>query len=230
MDLTTRYLGLTLNSPLVASAGPVTGEVDNIRRLEDLGAGAVVLPSIFEEQITHEEKLLKQLSATGTDSYSESLTFFPSATTYSLDPDRYLELLRRSAQAVDVPVVASLNCITGRGWIKYARQLEQAGASALELNIYFIPADPSSSGIEVENRYVSILEVVKQTVKIPVAVELSPYFSSTAHMAAKLSEAGADGLVLFNRFYEPDIDLVRLARFTISSSARPPKSACRSFG
>jgi len=211
MDLTTSYLGLTLNSPLVAGAGPVTGKVDNIRRLEDLGAGAVVLPSIFEEQIAHEEKLLEQLSATGTDSYSESLTFFPSATTYSLDPDRYLELLRRSAEAVDIPVVASLNGTTGQGWINYARQLEQAGASALELNIYFIPADPGSSGIEVENRYVSILEMVKQTVKIPVAVKLSPYFSSTAHMAAKLSEAGADGLVLFNRFYEPDIDLARLA-------------------
>jgi dihydroorotate dehydrogenase (fumarate) len=211
MDLTTRYLGLTLKNPLVASAGPVTAKVDNIRRLEDFGAGAVVLPSIFEEQIAHEERLLEQLSATGVDSYSESLTFFPAAAAYKIDSNRYLELLHRSAQAVDIPVVASLNGVTGHGWVSYASQLEEAGADALELNIYFIPADPASSGIEVENRYVSILKMVKQAVKIPVAVKLNPYFSSAANMAAKLSEAGADGLVLFNRFYEPDIDLVRLA-------------------
>lgn len=211
MDLKTRYLGLSLKSPLVASAGPITNEVDNIRRLEDLGTGAVVLPSIFEEQIEQEEQRLERLAATGLDSYAEALSYFPAATSYSIAPARYLETLRRAVEAVDIPVIASLNGITGHGWVSYARQIEEAGADALELNIYFIPADLSMSGPQVERRYLTILKEVKQAVDIPVAVKLNPYFSAIGHMASQLVDGGADGLVLFNRFYQPDIDLTKLA-------------------
>jgi dihydroorotate dehydrogenase (fumarate) len=211
MDLTTRYLGLTLKSPLLAGASPLTGDVDNIRQLEDLGAGAVVLPSIFEEQIEHENQLMDRLATTGIDSYSEALTYFPSAAFYGTDPKRYLEILHHAVEAVDIPIVASLNGITDHGWIDYAREIEQAGADALELNIYFIPADLEMPGHQVEQRYISILQAVKQAVTIPVAVKLNPYFSALGHMACELVEAGADGLVLFNRFYQPDIDLTRLA-------------------
>src|ERR1700674_4619134 len=210
MDLTTRYLGLSLKSPLVAGASPLTGEVDNIRLLEDLGAGAVVLPSIFEEQIEQEEQLIERLATTGTDSYPEALTYFPATASCAIGPERYLEVLHDAAKAVDIPVVASLNGITGHGWVNYARQIEEAGADALELNIYFIPADLSMLGQDVEGRYLTILKAVKQAVKIPVAVKLNPYFSAMGHMASQLVDAGANGLVLFNRFYEPDIDLTRL--------------------
>jgi dihydroorotate dehydrogenase (fumarate) len=211
MDLTTRYLGLSLKSPLVAGAGPLTAEIDNIRRLEDLGAGAVVLPSIFEEQIEQEEQLIERLAAAGTDSYPEALTYFPASASYTIGPERYLEVLHDAANAVDIPVVASLNGITSQGWTNFARQIEDAGADALELNIYFIPADVRMSGQDVEARYLTILKAVKQAVKIPVAVKLNPYFSAPGHMASQLVDAGANGLVLFNRFYEPDIDLTRLA-------------------
>jgi len=210
MDLTTRYLGHDLNSPLLAGASPLTGDIGNIRLLEDLGAGAVVLPSIFEEQIEHENELMDRLTTTGIDSYSEALTYFPSAATNGTDPRRYLEIIRRAVEAVDIPIVASLNGITDHGWITYAQEIEQAGADALELNIYFIPATIDISGHQVEQRYVSILKAVKKAVKIPVAVKLNPYFSAVGHMACQLVEAGADGLVLFNRFYQPDIDLTRL--------------------
>jgi dihydroorotate dehydrogenase (fumarate) len=210
MDLTTRYLGLSLKSPLIAGAGPVTGKLDNLRQLEDLGAGAVVLPSIFEEQIGHEEWLLDRMATIGIDGYSEALTYFPSGALYPTDPLRYLKLLEDAVQALDIPVIASLNGITDHGWISFAKQLEQAGAAALELNIYFIPADLSISGSEVERRYTTILKAVKQAVRIPVAVKLNPYFSSMGHMATQLVDAGADGLVLFNRFYQPDIDLTQL--------------------
>jgi len=210
MDLTTQYLGLSLKNPLVAGAGPVTGKLDNIRRLEDLGAAAVVLPSIFEEQIAQEDRLILRLATLGVDSYAEALSYFPSAAFYQTDPRRYLELLYRAIRAVDCPVIASLNGISDQAWIDYARQVEEAGASAIELNIYFIPADLQMTGSEVEHRYLSILTAVKQAVKIPVAVKLSPYFSAMGHMASQLVEAGANGLVLFNRFYEPDVDLTEL--------------------
>jgi len=209
-DLTTRYLGLTLNSPIVASAGPLTSKVDNIRQLEDLGAGAVVLPSLFEEQIQQEQQLMDRLATTGADSFAEALTYFPAAESYSIGPAAYLETIRQATQAVDIPVVASLNGITDQGWVQYARQMEEAGASAIELNIYFISTDPHVTGREVEDRYIHILRAVKQAVKIPVAVKLSPHFSAMAHMAEQLVQSGADGLVLFNRFYQPDIDLARL--------------------
>jgi dihydroorotate dehydrogenase (fumarate) len=210
MDLTTRYLGLLLKSPLVAGASPLTGELDNIRRLEDLGAGAVVLPSIFEEQIEQEQELIEHMDAIGRDSYSEALTYFPAAASFQIGRGRYLEVLHQAATATDIPIVASLNGITDHGWISYAREMEQAGAHALELNIYFIPDDPDTSGHEVERRYLTILKAVKQAVTIPVAVKLNPYFSAIGRMITELVDAGADGLVLFNRFYEPDIDLAEL--------------------
>ena len=211
MDLTTQYLGLTLKNPLVAGAGPLTGELDNIRRLEDSGAGAVVLPSIFEEQIEHERQLIEQLDAVGADSYPEALSYFPTISSYRPGPGPYLELIRRAVAAVDIPVIGSLNGTSNRGWVSYARQIEEAGAGALELNIYIVAADLRVGGNEVEHGYLSILRAVKEAVTIPVAVKLSPYFSSMGHLATALVEAGADGLVLFNRFYEPDIDLDQLA-------------------
>lgn len=210
MDLTTRYLGLELRNPLVAGAGPLTGELDNIRRLEDMGVGAVVLPSVFEEQIKHERDVIDELTTAGIDSFPEALSYFPAQAAYAMDPQRYVDLVRRAVEAVDIPVVASFNGITNHGWIDYARQIEEAGAGAIELNVYFIPSDPDVSGRDVEQRYIDILKAVKETVTCPVAVKIGPYFSAVGHMACRLDEAGADGLVLFNRFYEPDIDLARL--------------------
>jgi len=211
MDLTTQYLGLTLRNPLIASASPLTGNLDNIRRLEDLGAGAVVLPSIFEEQIDREQELFDALMTNGTDSFGEALTYFPATNAYAINSQNYIDVVRAATQAVEIPVIASLNGITDHGWIDYARQLEEAGASALELNVYFIPSDLTLSGRDVEMRYIKIVKAVKSTVRIPIAVKIGPYFSSPGHMAMQLDQAGANGLVLFNRFYQPDIDLARLA-------------------
>ena len=210
MDLSTRYLGLTLRSPLVASASPLNANVDNLRRLEDHGAGAVVLPSIFEEQIAHEQDLLDALMTSGIDSFGEALSYFPSQASYAFDIGQHLELIERATAAVDIPVIASLNGITDHGWVEHARAVERAGARAIELNIYFIPSDLALSGGEVEERYLSVLRAVKASVRIPVAVKIGPHFSAPGHMALRLEAAGADGLVLFNRFYEPDIDLARL--------------------
>ncbi len=211
MDMTTRYLGLTLKNPLVASASPLNSKLDNIRALEDAGAAAAVLPSIFEEQIAREEELFDALMTTGIDTYGEALTYFPAHTAFALDTQRYVEVVREAVAAVDIPVIASLNGITDHGWIEYAREIEAAGAAALELNIYFIPSDLTLTGRDVEARYLDILKAVKETVNIPVAVKIGPYFSAPGHMALQLDKVGADGLVLFNRFYEPDIDVSRLA-------------------
>jgi len=221
MELTTRYLGLELRNPLVAGAGPFNAELDNIRRLEDLGAGAVVLPSIFEEQIEREQQLMQDLITVGTDSYAEALTYFPSQAGYAVDPVRYLDLIRRATAAVDIPVIASLNGITDHGWVEYARQIEETGADAVELNIYFIPSDLDITGRAVEQRYIDILKAVKAAVRIPVAVKIGPYFSAIGNMARELDKAGADGLVLFNRFYQPDIDLARLALVSDLDLSRP---------
>ena len=210
MDLTTQYLGLTLKNPLVASASPLNNDIGNIRRLEDYGAGAVVMPSIFEEQIEREQETIELLTARGTDSYGESLSYLPSSSLYALDTASYTDVIHRAASAVDIPVIASLNGTTNSGWIDYARQIEEAGAKALELNIYFIPSDLSLSGRDVEQRYLDVLRAVKQVVKIPVAAKISPYFSAPGNMALQLEDCGADGIVLFNRFYEPDIDVTRL--------------------
>lgn len=210
MDLTTRYLGLTLKNPLVASASPLTGNLGNIRRLEDCGAGAVVLPSIFEEQIAAEEAEAERLTIARSESFAEALSYFPAAIGSGTGPYAYLDLIRRAREAVAIPVIASLNGISHAGWQDYAQQVEEAGASAIELNAYFIPTDLSLSGRDIESRYVDMLKSVKAAVTIPVAVKLGPYFSAPGHMARALAESGADGLVLFNRFYQPDIDLSAL--------------------
>jgi dihydroorotate dehydrogenase (fumarate) len=207
MDLTTTYMGLALKNPLVPSSSPLTASSDSIRELEDAGAAAVVLHSLFEEQITHEAEELAHLTTQGTESFAESLTYFPEAGDYRLGPDEYLEHIRKAKLAVDIPVIASLNGVTVGGWIDYAKKMEQAGADGLELNVYYVATDPTLHAPDVENRYVQILKAVKSHVKIPVAMKLSPFFSATAAMAKRLDEAGADALVLFNRFYQPDIDL-----------------------
>jgi dihydroorotate dehydrogenase (fumarate) len=210
MDLTTQYLGLTLKNPLVASASPLTSDLGNLRRLEDCGAAAVVLPSIFEEQIEAEEAETERLTTFRGESFPEALSYFPAAVDYSIGPQTYLENLRRAREAIAIPAIASLNGISRSGWCHYARLVEQAGANAIELNAYFVPSDLSLTGAEAENLYLNLMKSVKSAVSIPVAVKLSPYFSAPGRMAIALAEAGADGLVLFNRFYQPDIDLSTL--------------------
>ncbi len=210
MNLTTTYMGLELKHPLIASASPLSGTLDGVRRLEDGGAAAVVMSSLFEENIRHENEAFSYLMESGTQSFAESLSYFPEVDDYHVGPESYLKLLRQATEAVDVPVIASLNCVTGEGWIDYARQMQQAGASGLELNIYSVEADLDATGAEVEQRYLDILTAVKATVSIPVALKLSPFFSAVGHMAKRLDEAGADALVLFNRFYQPDIDINEL--------------------
>ena len=210
MDLTTRYLGLALKNPLVASASPLTSDLGNLRRLEDCGAAAVVLPSIFEEQIEAEEAETERLTTFRGESFPEALSYFPAAIDHSTGPQRYLENLRRAREAVAIPVIASLNGISRSGWCDYARLVEQAGADAIELNAYLVPSDLSLSGVEVETLYLEVVRSVKSAVSIPVAVKLSPYFSALGRVALALAAAGADGLVLFNRFYQPDIDLTAL--------------------
>ncbi len=209
-DLTTTYLGLTLRSPLVASASPLSDNVDNIKRMEAAGAGAVVLYSLFEEQIRREREALHHFSQYGTESFAEALTYFPEPIQYHAGPDGYLNLIRRAKQAVKMPVIASLNGSTLGGWTKFAKRMEEAGADALELNVYYIPTDPDLTSDKVEQTYLDILSEVKGAVDIPVAMKLGPFFSNMGNMAKRLDEKGADGLVLFNRFYQPDIDLETL--------------------
>ena len=211
MDLSTSYLGLALRNPLVASASPLSNSVDGVRRLADAGVGAVVLYSLFEEQLRREAEQNARLAEAGTESFGEALSYFPAAADSDPGPHRYLSLLERAAAAVGVPVIGSLNGVTPGGWTSYARAIQDAGAAAIELNIYYIPGDPRTTGRDVEQRHVDILCRVKDAVTVPVAVKLSPYFSSAGEMALRLDEAGADGLVLFNRFLQPDIDPETLA-------------------
>ena len=211
MNLSTGYLGLTLRNPLVASASPLSNTVDGVRRLADGGVGAVVLYSLFEEQLRREAEQNARLAEAGTESFGEALSYFPAAAASDPGPHRYLSLLERAAAAVGVPVIGSLNGVTPGGWTSYARAIQDAGAAAIELNIYYIPGDPRTTGRDVEQRHVDILCRVKDAVTVPVAVKLSPYFSSAGEMALRLDEAGADGLVLFNRFLQPDIDPETLA-------------------
>jgi dihydroorotate dehydrogenase (fumarate) len=206
MDLSTRYLGLDLRNPLVASASPLSQTVDGVRRLADAGVGAVVLYSLFEEQLQREAEQNAQLAEAGTESFAESLSYLPRAAERDHGPRRYLSLLERAAAVVTIPVIGSLNGITPGSWARYARSMQDAGAAAIELNIYYLPGDPHVSGRDVEQRHLDILAWVKDAVTVPVAVKLSPYFSATGEMARRLDEAGADGLVLFNRFLQPDID------------------------
>jgi dihydroorotate dehydrogenase (fumarate) len=210
MDLSTKYLGMQLRTPLVASASPISQEISGIRSLEDAGASAVVLYSLFEEQLHQESLELEHHLNAGTESFAESLTYFPQPSEFRTGPEGYLNHIRKAKEAVDIPIIASLNGATLGGWAKYAKQIEQAGADAIECNNYFIPTSMDISGSEVEKIYIDILREVKISVHIPVAVKLSPFFSNMAHMAKRLDATGADGLVLFNRFYQPDIDLDEL--------------------
>ena len=210
MDLTTQYMGLQLKNPLVLSASPLTGELDNFKRLEDAGVAAVVIHSLFEEQIRQEENALAYHTAQGTESFPEALTYFPEPQDYILGPQEYLEQISRAKKAVKIPVIASLNGYTHGGWTEYAKMMEEAGADAIELNIYFLPISPSVSGKEIDMAYIETLKAVRAQVKIPVAVKMNPYFSSIAGMAKQFQDAGANGLVLFNRFYQPDIDIENL--------------------
>jgi dihydroorotate dehydrogenase (fumarate) len=211
MDLSTNYMGLKLRNPLVASASPLSHTVDGVRRLADAGVGAIVLHSLFEEQLKEEAVLNSQLADAGTDSFAESLSYFPSEVEEDVGARPYLSLLQRASAAVEIPVIASLNGITPEGWTEYARAMQDAGAAAIELNVYYLPGDPSTPGRDVEQRYVDVLQRVKEAVTVPVAVKLGPYFSSTGEIALRLDAAGADGLVLFNRFLQPDINSETLA-------------------
>ncbi len=207
MDLSTTYLGLSLKNPIVPSASPLSHSLDGIKRLEDSGAAAIVMYSLFEEQIEHESAELEHYLSYGTESFAEALTYFPESDDYNLGPEEYVELLHKAKQSLGIPVIGSLNGISTGGWVRFAAKIEEAGADAIELNVYYIPTDPKLAGSDVEERYLDVLRAVKQAVKIPVAMKLSPFFSSMAGMAHRLDAAGVDGLVLFNRFYQPDIDL-----------------------
>jgi dihydroorotate dehydrogenase (fumarate) len=210
VDLSTTYLGLTLKSPLVVSSSPLCEKLDNIRRMEDAGASAVVLHSLFEEQITLESHYLDRYLSHGTESFAESLTYLPDMADYNLGPDGYLDHIRRAKFSVDIPVIGSLNGSSTGGWITYAKQIEEAGADALELNTYYIPTDPEMTGAQVEQMYLDLVRDIKQSVRIPVAVKLSIFFSAIPNMMKRLDEVGADALVMFNRFYQPDFDLENL--------------------
>ncbi|MDQ2904289.1 MAG: dihydroorotate dehydrogenase-like protein [Ktedonobacteraceae bacterium] len=209
-DLTTTYMGLELKNPLVASASPLSKKLSMVRRLEDAGAAAIVMYSLFEEQITHESRELDHFLERGTNSYAESLSYFPDLDYYNLGPEPYLEHLYKVKQAVSIPVIGSLNGISSGGWVEYARKIEQAGADALELNIYYLPADLTLSATELEDTYVKLVQDVRAVIQIPIALKLSPFFTSLPHIAARFVDAGANALVLFNRFYQPDFDLEAL--------------------
>lgn len=210
IDVTTTYLGLHLTNPLVASASPLSKKLDTVRRLEDAGAAAIVLYSLFEEQILHESHELDHYLERGAHAYAEALNYFPDLDHYNIGPEPYLEHLRRVKEAVSIPVIGSLNGISPGGWVSYARSMEQAGADALELNIYYLPTDPKMSGAELEANDVLLVREVRTAVKIPFAVKLSPFFTSLPNITERFVEAGANGLVLFNRFYQPDLDLEAL--------------------
>jgi dihydroorotate dehydrogenase (fumarate) len=210
IDLTTTYLGLRLKNPIVASASPLCDALDKIRGLEDRGIGAVVLPSLFEEQLTLEGDSLDDDLFRGTESFAESLNYFPDLSTYNLGPDGYLDLIRNARAHVAIPIIGSLNGVSAGGWLRHAREMEQAGVDAIELNLYSIVTDPLISGAQVERAYVELVHEVKQSVRIPVAVKLSPFFSAPSNIAKRLEEAGANALVLFNRFYQPNLDLGQL--------------------
>ena len=210
IDLSTWYMNLALKNPLVASASPLNESMDNLRRMEDSGIAAFVLPSLFEEQLTLESVLIDQDLSRGADEFAEAITYLPNLESYNTGPEGYLELIRRAKLAVAIPVIASLNGTTPGGWIRYARQMEQAGADAVELNLYSMETDPHKSSEAVEDRYCELVRQVKASLQIPVAVKLSPFFSSMTHMAKRLDDAGADALVLFNRFYQADFDIESL--------------------
>jgi len=210
VDLTTTYLGLKLKNPLVASPSPLSEKVENIKRLEEAGISAVVMYSLFEEQITHESLELDYFLNQGTETFAESLTYFPDIGKYTLAPDKYVERLEKTRKAVSIPVIGSLNGVSTGGWIKYARKIQEAGADALELNLYYLPVDVDMSSSLIEDTYLRLVEDVKSAIKLPLAVKLAPFFTALPNFANRLVSAGADGIVLFNRFYQPDMDLENL--------------------
>ncbi len=209
-DLTTTYLGLTLKNPLVASPSPLSEKVENIKRLEEAGIAAVVMYSLFEEQITHESLELDHFLNQGTESFAESLTYFPEMGKYSLEPDKYIEKLEKTKKAVNIPIIGSLNGVSTGGWIEYARKIQDAGADGLELNLYYLPIDVDMCSELVEDTYIRLVSDIRSAVKLPLAIKLSPYITALPYFAKRLVDAGADGLVLFNRFYQPDLDLENL--------------------
>ena len=210
MDLTTTYMGLKLANPLVPSASPLSEEVDNIRRMEDAGAAAVVLYSLFEEQLSRDRLELFDHLTRGSESFAEALTYFPEPPEFHLGPEGYLDHIRKAKEAVKIPIIASLNGCSLGGWTDFARLIQEAGADAIELNVYYLPTSLETPGQVVEQTCIDILKAVKSVVTVPVAIKLSAFYSSMANMAYQLDQAGADGLVLFNRFYQPDIDLEQL--------------------
>ncbi len=221
MDLTTNYLGLTLRNPVMPGASPLVDDLDNVRRLEDSGAAAIVMHSLFEEQITHDQLAEFAHTEHPAESFSEATSYFPRMEDYALGADRYLERIAEIKRMVGIPVIASLNGISPGGWTSHARLIEEAGADALELNVYYVASDPDEPGTAVESRTLEILLAVRQAISIPVAVKLSPFFSSPGHFAKQLDRAGASGVVIFNRFYQPDIDIEELAashRLDLSNS------------
>lgn len=210
VDLTTTYLGLQLKNPVVASASPISKKLEGIRSLEDAGASAVVMYSLFEEQIVHESLALDHYLNRGTDTYAEALTYFPDLQNYNVGPEEYLELIRKAKAAVNIPVIGSLNGVSTGGWIDYAKKIEQAGADALELNVYYVPTDTMLNSQELEQTYFDLVKDVRAQVRIPLAIKLSPFFTSLPNVASRLTGAGANGLVLFNRFLQPDLDIETL--------------------
>ena len=210
VDLTTTYLGLKLKNPLVASPSPLSEKVDNVKSMEQAGIAAVVMYSLFEEQIIHESLELDYFLNRGTESFAEALTYFPNIGRYSLAPDKYIETLERTKLAVNIPVMGSLNGVSTGGWIEYAHKIQEAGADALELNIYYLPTDVNLTSNQIEDNYLTLVSDIRAKVKIPLAVKLAPFFTALPNFANRLVEAGANGLVLFNRFYQPDLDLENL--------------------
>ncbi len=209
-DLSTTYLGLNLSNPLVAASSTLSKKLDSAKKLEDAGVGAIVMYSLFEEQIEHDQKFLDFTLNQGTESFAEALTYFPDLKEYNVGPEDYLELLASIKKSVNVPVIASLNGISSGGWTSYAKKMEQAGADALELNIYYLPTETETTSAEIEDSYVDLVADVKKEINIPLALKLSPYFTALPSFANRLVKAGADGLVLFNRFYQPDLDVETL--------------------
>jgi dihydroorotate dehydrogenase (fumarate) len=209
-DLRTNYLGLELSSPLVASASALSKKLENIKQMEDAGLGAVVLYSLFEEEIIHDSLALDYFLTRGTESFAEAITYFPELGAYNTGPENYLKLIRRAKESVKIPVIGSLNGISTGGWIKYAKMIEEAGADALELNMYFITTDPSLPSADLETAQLQLIADIHQSIKIPLAVKLSPFYSSLPHFAARAVSAGAKALVLFNRFYQPNLDITKL--------------------
>ena len=210
MDLSTQYMGMKLKNPIVPSASSLSQTVDSVKALEDAGAAAVVVYSLFEEQITHESGELDHYLSYGTESYAEATSYFPEQDDYNMGPYEYLDHIANLKKATDIPIIGSLNGVSRGGWVQYAKNIEQAGADALELNVYYIPTNVNLTGSEIENMYIDTLKSIKENLSIPVAIKLSPFFTSMSNMARRLDHAGADALVLFNRFYQPDLDLDKL--------------------